>query len=148
MFRELISNRVLLSGLTGWFLAQLLKVPIHYLRTGTWHYGLWFSAGGMPSSHSALVVATSLSIGFLHGFDTPVFALSVALAMIVIYDAAGVRREAGIHAQRINHIIQELFKGHPISEFTLKEVLGHTPRQVIAGSILGTVIAILYWVIP
>jgi uncharacterized protein len=84
------------------------------------------------------------SIGLWAGFDTPAFAVSVALAMIVVYDAAGVRRQAGMHAQRLNHMINELFSGQPISEMRLKEVLGHTPRQVLGGVVLGIVVPPLY----
>jgi len=99
----------------------------------------------MPSSHSSLVVSSMVSIGLNYGFDSPLFGLATALAMIVVYDAAGVRRQAGIQAQKINQLIEELLSGHPISEEQLKEVLGHTPSQVIAGSLLGLVISISYW---
>jgi uncharacterized protein len=142
----LYEYRILFCALLAWSLAQLLKVPVYYLITRRWNWGLWFSAGGMPSSHSALVVATALSVGLFDGFDTPDFAIALALAMVVIYDAAGVRRQAGIHAQRINFIINELLARHPISEEHLKEVLGHTPRQVIAGTIIGIMIpTIVAW---
>jgi acid phosphatase family membrane protein YuiD len=88
-----------------------------------------------------------LSIGLFTGFNTPVFALAVALTMIVVYDAAGVRREAGRHAERINILIEELFSGQPISEKQLKEVIGHTPLEVIGGVLLGMVVALLsFWV--
>jgi uncharacterized protein len=98
----------------------------------------------MPSSHSALVTSVMLSIGLFYGFDSPIFALSVAVAMIVIYDAAGVRREAGRHAEKINILINEFFSGQPISEKQLKEVIGHTPAQVLAGTILGLSVAFIF----
>lgn len=147
IWEELISNRILISALAAWWLAQALKVPIEYWMTRRWNWALWFSAGGMPSSHTALVMATMLAIGLYSGFDTPTFALSVVLAMIVTYDATGVRREAGMHAQKINLLINELFSGHPITEESLKEVLGHTPRQVLAGMLLGFAITLLIWVL-
>ncbi|HSV86594.1 MAG TPA: divergent PAP2 family protein [Levilinea sp.] len=138
---------ILLSGLITWWLAQFLKAPIGYMITRRWNWALWFSSGGMPSSHSALVTAMATAIGLWTGFDTPAFAVSLALAMVVIYDAAGVRRQAGIHAQRINHLINELFSGQPISEVHLKEVLGHTPRQVLGGVLLGILVpSLIYWV--
>lgn len=140
-------NRVLIPALVAWFLAQVLKVPIDYSHHHKWNWSLWFSAGGMPSSHSALVISTMLSTGLYAGFDTPVFAVAVTLAMIVVYDAAGVRREAGRHAERINTLINELLSGHPLSEGNLKEVLGHTPRQVVMGCVLGIVISLLFWLI-
>jgi uncharacterized protein len=144
LWKQLASNQVLWACLTAWFLAQFLKVPFEFLLTRKVNWGLWFSAGGMPSSHSSLMTAAAVSIGLNTGFDTPLFALAVAVTMIIIYDAAGLRRQAGIHAEKINVIIEELFKGHPISEQQLKEVLGHTPRQVIAGVLLGTFCALLF----
>ncbi len=145
MWNELITNHSLLSGLAAWLLAQLLKPPLEYLRKGKWNWGYLLSAGGMPSSHSSLMVGTTVGIALHVGFDSPVFAIAVAITMIVIYDAAGVRREAGRHAEKINILIQELLSGHPISEKELREVLGHTPLEVTGGIILGIIVSILYW---
>lgn len=145
MWNDLISNHALLTGLAAWFLAQVLKPPLEYLRKGKWNWGYLLSAGGMPSSHSSLMVGTTMGIALHVGFSSPVFAIAVAIAMIVIYDAAGVRREAGLHAEKINILIQELLKGHPISDKELREVLGHTPLEVTGGIILGIIVSILYW---
>ncbi len=147
MIRELLANQVLHASLTAWILAQLLKVPVEYLLYRRLDWTLLLRAGGMPSSHSALVVSVALSIGLHTGFDTAVFALAVVVAMIVSYDASGVRRQAGLHAEKINALIDELLKGHPISENQLKEVLGHTHRQVLAGVFLGAFVALLFWII-
>jgi len=147
MLEWLYDYRILISGLTAWWLAQFLKVPVGYLLTRRWNWGLWFSPGGMPSSHSALVTSMSFAIGLFSGFNTPIFALSVAVAMVVMYDAAGVRRQAGLHAQRLNLIINQMLTGHPINESQLKEVIGHTPRQVVGGVLLGLAIPILVWII-
>ena len=144
-FNQLIGNPVLFISLFAWGLAQFLKVPIEYILYKRLNWALWFSSGGMPSSHSALVCSVMLSIGLFYGFDSPIFALSVAVAMIVIYDAAGVRREAGRHAEKINILINEFFSGQPISEKQLKEVIGHTPSQVIAGVLLGFGTALLFY---
>lgn len=145
----LLNNRVLIAALLSWFLGQALKVPVEYLLKRQWNWALWFSSGGMPSSHSSLMVATTLSVGLYHGFDNPLFAIAFAISMIVVYDATGVRREAGFHAQKINLLIEELFRGQRIPQAQLKEVLGHTPREVIAGILLGTAIALIeYWVWP
>jgi acid phosphatase family membrane protein YuiD len=144
---NLFENQVLWTGLLGWFLAQMIKPFVEYLIKRRWNWGLWFSAGGNPSSHSALVTGTSLAIGLYDGFGTPLFALSVAISMIVVYDAAGVRRQAGMQAARINRLFEEIFAGHPISEQRLKEVLGHTPRQVISGVLLGTICALVMYVL-
>lgn len=145
MWDELITNHSLLTGLAAWLLAQILKPPLEYLRKGKWNWGYLLSAGGMPSSHSSLMVGTTIGIALHVGFDSPVFAIAVAITMIVIYDAAGVRREAGRHAEKINILIQELLTGHPISEKELREVLGHTPLEVVGGIFLGIVVSILYW---
>lgn len=139
--------------LTALFLAlvaaSLLKVPIYYLINRRWNWPLIFGTGGMPSSHSALISSTTLAIGLFHGFDQPVFALAVAVSMIVIYDAAGVRRQAGIHAERINMILKEIFEGRPVPQKDLKEMLGHTPIEVMGGVILGVLCALfLYLVLP
>jgi acid phosphatase family membrane protein YuiD len=144
--KQIIGNQVLFVGLFTWALAQFLKVPIEYILNKRVNWGLWFSSGGMPSSHSALVTSVTFSIGMFYGFETPVFALAFAMAMIVIYDAAGVRREAGRHAERINILINEFFSGQTISEKQLKEVIGHTPAQVVAGVAMGVVVPLLfYW---
>jgi len=147
MFQQLLHNDVLIAGLTAWALAQFLKVPIYYLATRRLNWAWMFSSGGMPSSHSALMTATTTAIGLYFGFNTPVFALALAITMIVTYDASGVRREAGIHAERINLLVNEVFSGNPISEEQLQEVLGHTRRQVLVGSIMGVVVAILIWLL-
>lgn len=141
----MIYNPMLITALAAWFLSGLLKVPIEYLETKKWNWALWFSPGGMPSSHSALVTATMLSVGLFSGFDTAAFVVAFAVMMIVVYDAAGVRRQAGYHAEKINAIINELLAGHPISEEMLNEVLGHTPREVLGGVVTGIVIALGIW---
>ena len=143
----LIQNPVLWTGLIGWFLAQILKIPIDYITSRQWKWALFFAAGGMPSSHSALIVSTALGCGLHYGFDSPVFALGVAIAMIVVYDATGVRRQAGIQAKKINDMVEELLKGHPLSQETLREVIGHTPLEAFGGVLLGLVVAQGLWFI-
>ena len=144
-FAGVLHNHVLLTALIAWFIAQILKPQLEYLRNGKWNWGYLLSAGGMPSSHSALMVGATTGIGLHDGFDTSIFALAVAVTMIVVYDAAGVRRQAGIHAHKINILIDELLAGHPISDKQLKEVLGHTPMEVSGGVLLGIVVGVLYW---
>jgi acid phosphatase family membrane protein YuiD len=97
---------------------------------------LW-APGGMPSSHSALVSATSVSVGINSGWGSSEFAIATALAMIVMYDAAGIRQAAGRHARMINRILDELLSGEPFTEERLREILGHTPFQVIIGCLVG-----------
>ncbi len=144
-FNALISNSVLIPMTIAWVLAQSLKVPIEFFRTRRWNWALLFQAGGMPSSHTALVTSTAHSIGLHAGFDSPLFALSFALAVIVIYDATGIRRQAGKHAEIINTMIDDLTSGHPLKEEQLREVLGHTPLEAVGGFILGLVISEICW---
>lgn len=140
-------NKALIAGLTAWGLAQVIKIPLDYLRTGRWNWALLLTTGGMPSSHSSLMTGTVLAIGLYHGFDNPLFALGVVITMIVTYDAAGVRRQAGIHAQRINVLVEELMHGHMFNENDLREVLGHTPLEVMGGILLGLIVATAQWLI-
>ncbi len=142
IWEQLLHNPVLVIGLTTWAFAQGVKVPIEYIYTRRRNWALWFSSGGMPSSHSALMTATTLCIGLYYGFDNPLFALAFAISMIVVYDATGVRREAGRHAEKINILVDKLFSGQAISETQLKEVIGHTPGQVAAGVGLGIFISL------
>ena len=144
---DLFQNRALVAGLVAWILAQIIKMPLNYLYTRKWNWALLLTTGGMPSSHSSLMTGTVFAIGLYYGFDNPVFALGVAITMIVTYDAGGVRRQAGIHAQRINVLFGELLQGHPVSEKDLREVLGHTPLEVMGGILLGLVVATGQWLI-
>ncbi|HJS17355.1 MAG TPA: divergent PAP2 family protein [Anaerolineales bacterium] len=146
-FAAILQNQVLLAGLAAWTLAQIIKLPLDYLQTRKWNWALLLTTGGMPSSHSALVTATTLAIGLYYGFDHPTFALGVVITMVVTYDAAGVRQQAGIHAQRINVLFEELLRGHPINEKDLREVIGHTPLEVVGGIILGVAVALIEWLI-
>jgi acid phosphatase family membrane protein YuiD len=139
------SNPALIAGFTAWALAQIIKVPLNYLANREWDWALLLRAGGMPSSHSALMAATTHAIGLFVGFESPLFALSVALAVIVIYDATGIRRQAGKHAEIINAMVRDLASGHPLREEQLKEVLGHTPLEALGGMLLGLVTAQLVW---
>jgi acid phosphatase family membrane protein YuiD len=142
-FAALFANEWLWAAGTAWTLAQVIKLPLEYLLHHEWNWHLLISAGGMPSSHSALVTAVTTAIGLTQGFDSPLFAVSCVLSLVVIYDATGVRRHAGDQARVINLMIDELLTGHPLAEKELKEVLGHTPREVVAGIALGIIVGII-----
>ena len=142
---NILQNHVLLTGLAGWILAQALKIPIDVFQSRHWNWALFFAAGGMPSSHSALIVGATQAIGLHQGYDSPLFALGVVISMIVTYDAAGVRRQAGKHAERINILFDELMRGQMPDEKELREVLGHTPLEVVGGILWGIVVATLMW---
>ncbi len=146
MLNDLIHNQVVIAAVLAWVIGQFLKFPLDYMLNKRWNWGIMFSAGGLPSSHSSLVTAVTLTIGLREGFDSAIFALSAANAMIVIYDAAGVRRQAGIHAERINEIMKNFFESGQLPEKELKEMLGHTPFEVVTGIILGVAISLaLFW---
>jgi acid phosphatase family membrane protein YuiD len=144
----LFSNKALIAALMWWTIAQLVKVPVNYFVHRKIDLRLWVSAGGMPSSHSALVCALATGAALQDGLGSTTFAICVALAMIVMYDAAGVRQAASQQARILNQIIDEMFQGHPISEERLKELLGHTRFQVVVGAamgILGTLVMWRFW---
>jgi acid phosphatase family membrane protein YuiD len=140
---EVAANRVLWAGVSGWLIAQLIKPPLHYFTDREWNWSLLLSSGGMPSSHSALIIGTTIAIGLQEGFNSPLFAIAWVLSMVVVYDATGVRRQAGDHARILNLMIDELFTGHPLAEKELKERLGHTPREVVGGILLGVFSALI-----
>lgn len=142
---SVFGNAPLLCAFSAWALAQIIKVPLHYRLTREVDWSLLLSAGGMPSSHSALVTALSWTIGLEHGFDSAAFAIAFVMGAIVIYDATGVRRAAGEHARVINRMIADLVEGHPLKEEALKELLGHTPRQVFVGVIFGVIVGWVTW---
>jgi acid phosphatase family membrane protein YuiD len=143
----ILINHVLLTGLASWILAQALKIPIDLIQSRHWNWALFFAAGGMPSSHSALVTSTAMAVGLHAGFDNPLFGVATAMAMVVVYDATGIRRQAGMQAQKINILVEELLQGHPISQEHLREVLGHTPLEALGGVLLGLVVAVGLWLI-
>ncbi|HMV28381.1 MAG TPA: divergent PAP2 family protein [Anaerolineales bacterium] len=143
----IFQNKVLIAVLLAWLLAQAMKIPTEYLRSRRWMWAMFFAAGGMPSSHTALMVSGTLAVGLYYGFDNPIFGVAVAATMIIAHDAAGVRRQAGKHAERINVLFDELLRGHTWSENDLKEVIGHTPLEVVGGIIFGMLVAIVQWMV-
>jgi len=145
--KELFNNPALIGALIGWTIAQTVKVPLEYLRTKRWNWVLLFRTGGMPRSHTALVAGVAHGIGLRDGFDSTVFAIAAVLAIVVIYDATGIRRQAGKHATLINAMMQDLASGHPLKQELLREVLGHTPLEALAGFLLGLASAQLTWML-
>ena len=138
-FFTLFDNSVLFWSLLSCLLAQFFKVIFSFFSTGKIRILIIFETGGMPSSHSALITGAASGIGFELGFDSSIFALAVAVALIVMYDASGVRKSAGIQAAEINKLSK---KFDPKSDATLKETLGHTKIEVIVGSLLGPLITL------
>jgi len=142
---EIFHNIPLDVALIAWLVAQIIKVPLTYITTGRWNWALLASPGGMPSSHSALVAGAAHMIGLTQGFDSPLFAIAMILAIIVIYDATGIRRQAGRHARIINKMILDLSSGHPLRQEQLHRKSRHTPLEALAGTLLGVSIAQVTW---
>ncbi len=130
--------------MAAWFAAQGVKMLWHLIRHHKVDVRYFLSTGGMPSAHSAFVAATAWSVGLMEGFGSPIFAVALVFASIVMFDAQGVRWAASRQARILNQILDEMFEGHPIREERLKELLGHTPFQVFAGAAVGVFMA---WVV-
>jgi acid phosphatase family membrane protein YuiD len=127
-FSAFFDNSVLFWSLLSCLIAQFFKIIFNFFSTGKIRFGIMFETGGMPSSHSALITGTTSGIGFQLGFDNPIFALAIALSLIVMYDASGVRKSAGIQAAEINKLAKKL---DPESQLALKETLGHTNLRLL-----------------
>ena len=142
---ELLHNRIFVSAALGWMVAQVLKTIIHMILTKQFVAERMVGSGGRPSSHSATVCALATATGMECGAGSPEFAITIMLAIIVMYDAMGVRRETGKQGRVLNEML-EIFTnmGKEISpEKRLKEFVGHTPLQVLMGAILGIAIAVI-----
>lgn len=142
---ELLGNQVLMSAIVGWTVAQVLKTLLDFALNRSFNVERLVGSGGMPSSHSATVCALTTAAGIRYGVGSFEFAVCFVLAMIVMYDAIGVRRETGKQAKLLNTILLEnplKLSGEVIQE-KLKEYVGHTPLQVFAGAVLGIVLALL-----
>jgi len=143
-FWELGHNRVLSAAVIAWFIAQLLKFIICLVENKRLDFTRLIGLGGMPSSHSAFVVALTTAVGQMIGYDSVEFAICACLSLIVMIDASGVRRQAGEHAKLLNQIVEKMYNDEDkdVSE-ELRELLGHTPVQVIAGFFIGVVVAFI-----
>jgi uncharacterized protein len=141
---DVFHNQILLVSLLACFIAQGLKLAIELIGNRKVDLRYLVTTGGMPSAHSALVGALATSIGQTMGWSSPDFAIACLFAVIVMYDAAGVRQAAGKQAKILNQVIDELFQEeHNLNEERLKELLGHTPFQVVVGLALGIGISML-----
>ncbi|BAY30007.1 hypothetical protein NIES2107_18510 [Nostoc carneum NIES-2107] len=141
---DILDNRVLLVALIACLIAQSMKLVIEIVKNRKLNVRVLVTTGGMPSAHSALVTSLATGVGQTLGWASPDFALATIFAIIVMYDAAGVRQAAGKQARILNQMIDELFDDkHDFTQDRLKELLGHTPVQVIAGSALGITISFL-----
>ncbi len=142
---ELLYNAPLWTALAANLLAQILKLLLYYRLEGRFQWERFLDTGGMPSTHSATVSALALSIGLREGFASSLFAVAMIFALIVMYDAAGIRRAAGMHAKLLNQLMEELSQVVKLgpNRGPLKELLGHTYLEVLVGALLGLGVALL-----
>ncbi|XP_052187370.1 uncharacterized protein LOC127798095 [Diospyros lotus] len=145
---SVFTNYPLISALLAFAIAQLIKFFTTWYKERRWDLKQLIGSGGMPSSHSATVTSLAAAVGLLDGFGGSLFATAAIFACVVMYDAFGVRLHAGRQAEVLNQIVYELPAEHPLAESRpLRELLGHTPLQVIAGALLGLVTAVIGHVI-
>ena len=140
-FPGIVNNRMFQVAFVSWFIAQALKVILTLVLDRKLNLYRMIGSGGMPSSHSSLVMGLSTAIGLHMGWDSPLYALALVTSLVVMYDASGVRRAVGIQAAILNQIIEDAYQHKPFSQDKLKELVGHTPYEVFAGAILCIVVA-------
>lgn len=150
IIQDILSNRIFLVAAAGWAVAQILKTLITLAITKSFDPERLFGSGGMPSSHSSTVCALATAVTMQYGVASFEFAISTVLAIIVMYDAAGVRRETGTQAAVLNQFMDmfahmDSFDNPQFTQEKLKELVGHTPLQVFAGAVLGILIAIFLY---
>jgi len=138
----LVANDVLAACVLAWAVAQLSKPLIHYVNTRRFNVRYFVSPGGMPSSHSAVVVALATRIGIDTGLSSIDFALAAIFAAVVMYDAAGVRRAVSLQARVLNRMLTEMLEAQRFNERRLRELIGHTPFEVFVGALLGALSAV------
>jgi hypothetical protein len=137
-------NHVLIVTLLAWVIAQSLKVALGVLRTRRFDFRWFIGTGGMPSAHAAGSSALAVVLGLDYGFSSPFFALGAVFAMVTMFDAQGVRRSTGKQASILNRILDDIYWKGKIQEDQLKELIGHTPIEVIMGSLIGIFLALIF----
>ena len=141
----LYSNEFFRVAFVSWFIAQFMKVLLTLFFEKRLDIGRIWGSGGFPSSHTSSVVSVSTAIGLTQGWDTAMYALSLVFSLVVMYDASGVRRAVGKQAAILNNMIHDLSEHKHIEQEQLKELIGHTPFEVIGGALLGVLVANLYF---
>ena len=139
---DLLENNALMAAILAWFIAQVIKVVLVFVEERRFDLAKMISSGGMPSSHSALITAMTASVGKTAGLDSVAFAIAAVTSLVVMYDAANVRREAGKHAELLNKIARDLYPDNQANQEKLKELLGHKLIEVVAGALLGITVGI------
>ncbi len=132
------------AALAAWFVAQMIKFTIQSIKSKKVSLVYLVASGSMPSSHSAMVVALTVRIGITEGITSPLFAACVVFSLIIMYDAAGVRRSVGVQARKLNEVLEHFNESHQVDITKLREILGHTPVEVFVGSAIGALMAIVW----
>lgn len=135
---------ILAAAATAWFIAQAIKMVLSFIENKRIDWSLATASGGMPSSHTAFVIAATTMIGKAEGVESSIFALAVVLSIVVMYDAMNVRRAVGHMGQTLNQMINKINKAGKLDVENVKEILGHSPMQVFAGLVLGLVVGMLF----
>ena len=140
---QIIKNKIFMTTLSAWIIAQIIKVTIGVVKEKKFDFRWFVGTGGMPSSHAAGASCLTTAIGLEYGFNSVYFALAASFAIVVMFDAQGVRRASGRQARILNKIMEDIYWQKRIHDNQLRELIGHTPIEVIAGFLLGVTIAFL-----
>lgn len=143
LLKEFAANKILITTLSSWVIAQALKVLVGYIIEKKVDFRWFVGTGGMPSSHTAGASCLAAAIGFQYGFDNVLFALAASFALVVMFDAQGVRRASGKQARILNKIMDDIYWQGKMQEGRLRELIGHTPLEVVGGFIVGVLIAFI-----
>jgi len=146
LFWQFTHNNVVVTAFFGWFIAQIIKVIIGVIKEKRFNFKWFIGTGGMPSSHVAGMTALATSVGLYEGVYTALFGVTLMFTVVVVCDAQGVRRSTGKQAEILNTVMEDIYWKKKIQEDRLKELIGHTPIQVLAGIVIGLAVAfLLYW---
>jgi len=145
IFTDIFHNKILMITLSVWAIAQFLKVILGVIRERKFNFKWFIGTGGMPSSHAAGATALAVTCGMDQGFNSMVFALATVFALVTMFDAQGVRRNTGQQAEILNKIMDDMYWKGKIESERLKELIGHTPVQVIMGALLGLILAVFFY---
>ena len=142
MLHDFINNVTVVAALASWLAAQFIKLFTFAVRERKFDYGFLFRLGGMPSSHTASAAACATSVGLRTGFGSALFGVALGMLVLIMIDAQSVRRAAGAQARLLNQIAEEFYRHHKFSPEKLVEFLGHTRMEVVAGAVLGVLVAL------
>lgn len=138
-------NEILITTIAAWAIAQCIKVFLGVIREKRFNFRWFIGTGGMPSSHAAGATALATTCGLYLGFDSVIFALAMVFALVTMFDAQGVRRQTGQQAEILNKILDDIYWKGKVESDQLKELIGHTPKQVFIGAVIGLLIAIVMY---